>query len=166
MNIWRPNGREVHCQGYEPRCLDLLIKTYNEEDILVNRTDMPEIWYTNAKRNGKRSLYYPDMYIPSKNIIVEVKSEYTLYKSKDAENNPAKFDAVVNNGYNLHLYVFDKKHFLYCKIYTTKYVITISKQRNNTNSQQNYYDIICNFNRATSASNSNTLLSAISLPSL
>ena len=113
-----PNGRKVHCQGYEPRCLDMLLKTYNEDDILVMRSEMPSVWYNSCTRKGKRSKYYPDMFIPKYNIVIEVKSEYTLNLKKDKENNIAKFRATANDGYELHLYVFDKKNLLYTKIYS------------------------------------------------
>jgi hypothetical protein len=113
-----PNGRIVHCQGYEPRCIDLLLETYNEDDILVMRSDMPNIWYNSCTRKGKRSIYYPDIFIPKENIVIEVKSEYTLNLEKDKENNIAKFKATVQAGYELHLYVFDKKVLLYRKVYT------------------------------------------------
>lgn len=99
-----PSGRIEYCQGYEPRCFDFLLKTYEEDDIVVGYKGRKEIWYN---FEGKKHRYYPDGFIISKNAVLEVKSVY--YYKKDYERNNAKFDAVVKTGLNLLLYVFDSK---------------------------------------------------------
>jgi hypothetical protein len=50
-----PSGRVEYCQGYEPRCFDLLLKEYKEEDIVVGSHTLPEIWYENPARDNKLS---------------------------------------------------------------------------------------------------------------
>jgi predicted AAA+ superfamily ATPase len=65
----------VKIQGYEDIVLEKLLRKYDENDILIQRTEMPELWYIDD--NGKYHRYFPDFYIPSKNLVIEVKSIYT-----------------------------------------------------------------------------------------
>ena len=73
---------------------------YNFNDILTSNKDMPEIWYM---FEGKKHRYYPDFYIPEENLIIEVKSQWTLDLHKD--KNQAKFQAVKEAGFNFRLEV-------------------------------------------------------------
>ena len=52
---------------------------------------------------GKKHRYYPDFYIPEENLIIEVKSQWTLDLHKD--KNQAKFQAVKEAGFNFRLEV-------------------------------------------------------------
>jgi hypothetical protein len=49
---------------------------------------MPDIFYMIGTKMHK---YYPDIYIPNENLIIEVKSTYTI--SQNLEMNQAKFEA-------------------------------------------------------------------------
>lgn len=69
-----PSGIIRKVQGYEPFALDDLIKKYNEEQIKTDRKNIPRIPY---KLEGKQKYYFPDIYIPDENFIIEVKSNYT-----------------------------------------------------------------------------------------
>jgi hypothetical protein len=73
-----PDGRVVHLQGYEDRAIDWLIKTYGADRVLVDRHNMPIIWY---QCRGAAHRYYPDIYVKPEDdmpgVIVEVKSVYT-----------------------------------------------------------------------------------------
>ena len=109
-----PSGRIEYVLGYEPRCIDLLLKDYHEDDIVTNNKKMPDIWYINPLSN-KRCKYFPDIFIPRHKVLIEVKSDY--YYIKDLEKNHAKFHATVKAGFDLHLYVFNKKILLYRKTY-------------------------------------------------
>ena len=111
-----PSGRVEKCQGYEPRCFNHLLLTYNEVDIEVGYKGREAIWYSNPKNNWKLSRYYPDGFIISENAVLEVKSEWTYEKEK--LKNKAKFKKVVDMGFNLHLYVFDERNLLYREIHT------------------------------------------------
>ena len=111
-----PSGRVEYCQGYEPRCLEHLLETYDEDDIVVGYKGREAIWYPNTDKDGKLSRYFPDGFIKSENAIIEVKSEY--YYKKDIAKNHAKFKAVTGMGMKVFLYVFDEKDLLYTKIYT------------------------------------------------
>ena len=80
-----PSGKIIKVQGYEPLALDLLLKIYKEEDLLIDNKDIEKtigkIWYN--KENNKRRRYYPDIYIISENKIIEVKSTWTYKCKKD-----------------------------------------------------------------------------------
>jgi len=47
----------------------------DEEDIITGIENVPEVWYYDNE--GKKHRYYVDIYIPSKNLCIEVKSKYT-----------------------------------------------------------------------------------------
>ena len=86
-------------QGYEPIVLkELETQGYKYTEILTSPSDMPEIWYN---LNGNIHRYYPDFYIPEENLIIEVKSSWTLELHKD--KNQAKFQAVKEAGFNFRL---------------------------------------------------------------
>jgi hypothetical protein len=72
-----PSGKEVRVQGYENYALDILIniEKINEEDIIVSRKLVPEIWYKDKNSHDHR--YYMDIFIKSKNRCIEVKSTRT-----------------------------------------------------------------------------------------
>ena len=54
------------------------------------------ITYQNSK--GKTSRYYPDIYIPKENLIIEVKSQYTIKQNINV--NIRKREACLNSGIN------------------------------------------------------------------
>jgi len=86
-------------QGYENQILlDLENTGYNFEEIITSRINIPEFFY---RFEGKIKRYYPDIYIPNENLIIEVKSNYTL--NCDYEKNQAKFQAVKDAGYDFRL---------------------------------------------------------------
>jgi len=100
-----PSGKIVKIQGYENKALDELFKNgYKEEDVLMDRLDVPKIRYTD--KNGKRRLYYPDIYIKSENKIIEVKSEYTY--NYNLNTNLLKEKACINNGFNFEFKIYYK----------------------------------------------------------
>ena len=100
-----PSGRKINVLGYEPQAIDILLKTYREEDILPKK-------FKNMFRyefEGKFKSYYPDIFIQSANerLYIEVKSIWT-YK-KDWKKNIAKMQAVTAEGYDIELWILDKK---------------------------------------------------------
>jgi hypothetical protein len=96
-NIWR-------VQGYEPYALDELLKIYTEDQIYIQRRDVPRIEYT---VDGKQKYYFPDIYIPHENRIIEVKSTWT-YNCK-TDNIKHKKEATIKEGYNYEIWIYDKK---------------------------------------------------------
>jgi hypothetical protein len=96
------NIRKV--QGYEPFALDILCKEFTEEQIITDREFIPNIPYI---FNSKKCIYFPDIYIPKNNKIIEVKSTWT-YKCKD-DKIKEKAEAVKSLGYNYEIWIFDAK---------------------------------------------------------
>lgn len=98
-----PSGKIVNYQGYENLALDELIKIYSENDIENDRSRIPTIKY--IMRNVVYN-YYPDIYIKSQNLIIEVKSDYT-YKNQIIRNILKSF-AVKKYGFNFEFWIYDK----------------------------------------------------------
>ena len=100
-----PSGKEIQCQGYEPFALDDLIKNINEDDIITGCKNVPTIWYYDT--NGKKHRHYVDIFIPSQNKCVEVKSTWTIKKTK--ANIFEKQTAGKQLGYEYEIWVYDAK---------------------------------------------------------
>ena len=66
-------SREVRVQGYENKALDYLANMVRSDDILVGTEIDAVPYYFNKDR-----MYFPDIFIKSENLIIEVKSLYTL----------------------------------------------------------------------------------------
>jgi len=98
-----PSGDIRKVQGYEPFALDILLKKYKEDDIKTDRKDIPRITYIVNEIN---KFYFPDIYIPSENKIIEVKSSWT-YKCK-LDNIQEKANAT-KKGFNYEIWIFDAK---------------------------------------------------------
>lgn len=114
-----PSGRDIWIMGHEDLCIDHLLEEYDEDEMMYEDHEKPEIRYSNSEKDGRMSRYYPDLYIPNKNIVIEVKSPYTL--QSEYKQNMEKFRATVDDGYELYLYVFNRRctpQLLYTKIYT------------------------------------------------
>jgi len=102
-----PSGNILKYQGYENFALDKIIKEWKieETDIITRGDKIPEIWWLD--KDEKRRRYFVDIYIPSKNLIIEVKSIWTITLNKD--NIMSKLNASKDLGFNTLLWVFDKK---------------------------------------------------------
>lgn len=88
-----PSGRVVQIQGYEGHALDWLLKTHDESELLVSKTDVRSFPYS---LDGKVRRYFPDIWVPSQSLVYEVKSAYTL--KVGAVGLAAKADAVLQAG--------------------------------------------------------------------
>jgi len=97
-----PSGKVIKVQGYEPKALDELLKTYHEDEIITSRKDIPAIWY--FTEDGKKHRYYADIWIPKENLIIEVKSTYTYEIQK--EINLLKEEATLKNKFNFKLMIY------------------------------------------------------------
>jgi hypothetical protein len=99
-----PSGRIEKIQGYENFMLDeLLQNNVPEDDIIVSRKYVPEIWFN--KLNGKRSRYFVDCFIKSENKCIEIKSDWTV-KEEDVF---LKQKAVKDAGYKCEIWVYNRK---------------------------------------------------------
>jgi hypothetical protein len=101
-----PSGNIGQIQGYEHFALnDLIInEKIDESDIIIGAKNVPEIWYFD---NGKKRRYYVDIYIPSQNKCIEVKSTYTY--SRYEKNNLLKEEATKKLGYNFEFWIYNQK---------------------------------------------------------
>jgi len=100
-----PSGKIIKVQGYEDKELDILLESYDENEILNKRSEVPEIWY--YMKDGMKRRYFPDMYIEKDNLIIEVKSTWTI--TLDKEKIEAKRMACIEAGYNFKFMILDKK---------------------------------------------------------
>lgn len=90
-----PSGKTIRYQGYEDQVINDLLKSgLKEEDIVTGPANVPHIYY---EFDDKICRYYPDIYIPRYNLIIEVKSKYTWKKYKT--KNLAKRHACKLAGY-------------------------------------------------------------------
>lgn len=101
-----PSGNIIYLQGYENLAFDLLLSNYNENDLIHRKGDVPNIFYL---KNSTKHRYYPDIYIPKENLIIEVKSVYHFYNQYDLNmsKRQACFD---NNYYFLFIIFFNNDH--------------------------------------------------------
>lgn len=101
-----PSGNQIYCQGYEPFALDKLIKDelIDETNIITGVKNVPIIWYNDE--SGKKHRHYVDIFIPSQNKCIEIKSTWTIKKGKD--NIFLKQEAGKNLGYLYEIWVYNK----------------------------------------------------------
>lgn len=102
-----PSGNQINCQGYEPFALNILLEkeNINETDIVTGCQNVPKIVYLDE--NNKEHRHYVDIFIPSQNRCIEVKSTWTAKKKQD--NIYLKKQAGENLGYKYDLWIFDQK---------------------------------------------------------
>ncbi len=96
-----PSGAIRRVQGYEPYAIRDLLKNYTEEQILTNRKDIPRITYT---VEDTKHYYFPDIYIPHINTIIEVKSLWTFHSTLHIH---LKSAATREAGYIYEIWIFD-----------------------------------------------------------
>jgi len=102
-----PSGRIDKIQGYENYALDELIinEKIDESDIISGCKNVPTIWYNDE--NGKKHRHYVDIFIPSQNRCIEVKSTWTIQKKKDCIF--LKQTYAKELGYKYEIWVYDSK---------------------------------------------------------
>jgi hypothetical protein len=101
-----PSGNIILVQGYEPYALDELIINENidESDIITGCKNVPEIWYFDEL--GKKHRHYVDIFIPTENLCIEVKSTWTAKKEKIIY---LKQKSAKELGYCYEIWVYDDK---------------------------------------------------------
>jgi len=102
-----PSGRIERVQGYENHTLDILLNDENisEDDIIVNRTDVPVVWWEDT--DGKKHRYFVDCLIKSQKRCIETKSTWTFEKKQHCVF--LKQQALKDDGYTSEIWVFDSK---------------------------------------------------------
>lgn len=102
--------REVKVVGYEPQALDYIRQVWKirPSDIRVDLMDpIPVIEYTHLRRQRK---HYPDLWVPRRNLLLEVKSEYTA-KTRRGNLRPmmlAKMRAAKAAGYDYRILIMNR----------------------------------------------------------
>jgi len=95
-------GVEIQYQGYELKGIEYLLSIgIKINEIIIGKSNIPVIKYS---FKGKDKVYFPDIYIPHINHIIEVKSQWTM--KKEYEQNIAKRDACIKAGYIFDFLVF------------------------------------------------------------
>jgi len=106
-----PSGKIIKVMGYEDHFLNFIFnkKIFKEEDF-----DFTNNFKINYMDGNKKRKYYPDFFIPKKNLIIEIKSLYILNKQKHL--NDLKFEAAKKAGYNF-ICIVDKNYEEFLNIY-------------------------------------------------
>ena len=98
--VWK-TGEVSVVQGSEPKVLrELEDAGYTYDEVITDRSLVPSFQYF---FDGKTRTYYPDFHIPKENLVIEVKSDWTL--EVQLEKNEAKFKAVKDAGFQFRLEV-------------------------------------------------------------
>ena len=84
---------------------ELLKEGVLEEEIINGCKNVPEVWYEDEQ--GKEHRYYVDIFIPSQNRCIEVKSTWTAEKKKDCIF--LKQQALKEAGYECEIWVYNEK---------------------------------------------------------
>ena len=101
-----PSGIKIQIQGYEHYALDELFKeNFAENDVVTGCKNVPTIWYID--KNNTKHRHFVDIFIPSKNKCIEVKSTWTFTKQKDIIF--LKQIAAKDLGYLYEIWVYDNK---------------------------------------------------------
>lgn len=101
------SGKIIKVQGYEGFALDYLVSNeqINENNIFTGAKNVPTIYYFDNA--NKKHRHYVDIYIPTQNRCIEVKSTWTAKKKKDIMM--LKQTAAKQLGYNYEIWVYDRK---------------------------------------------------------
>lgn len=102
-----PSGNTIKIQGYEHYALDELCKkeNSNENDIITGSKNVPTIWYND--NDNKKHRHFVDIFIPSINKCIEVKSTWTFKKQKEIVF--LKQIAAKELGFLYEIWVYDNK---------------------------------------------------------
>ena len=101
-----PSGKIVNYQGFEHFAIsNLLNDNVDEEDIVTCKTKTPVVYYYDS--NNKKRRHFIDIFVPSRNLCIEVKSEYTITLNYDIILLKQQFSKEL--GYNYEIWVYDRK---------------------------------------------------------
>lgn len=83
-----PSGKQIKIRGYEGLAISNLLVDFVEEDLVTDNKEIEaytdKIFY--FTKDGKKHRYFPDIYIKSKNKIIEVKSVWTYELHPEINN--------------------------------------------------------------------------------
>jgi hypothetical protein len=98
-----PSGTIRRIQGYENFALDELFKKFTENQIITDRDFIPTI---NYEYDNTKHVYFPDIFIPHLNKIIEVKSTWTYNLEVDKLKQKEYYTKL--KGYDYEYWIFDK----------------------------------------------------------
>ena len=100
-----PSGKVIYYQGYENFAFDELLykENLNENDFIIDRKLVPEIWYYD--KNNKKRRHYVDIFIPSQKRCIEIKSTWT---NQEKNNVLEKQKAAIDLEYKYEIWIFDR----------------------------------------------------------
>lgn len=100
-----PSGNSISIQGYENIALDELLEVekIDENDIITGCKNVPTIWYNDS--NEKKHRHFVDIFIPSQNRCIEVKSTWTA--KINSHTIFLKQKAAKDLGYKYEIWVYD-----------------------------------------------------------
>lgn len=115
-----PSGKIIRVRGYEDAAIVKLLKDYSESELVLDDTlvkyNLPIFTYIDNRRHILK--YYPDIFIPKENKIIEIKGRWWwdgngIHKHKSRLfNNLKKRKAVLNAGYQYEVWLFeDRKNY-------------------------------------------------------
>ena len=102
-----PSGKNIYVQGYENFALNELInkENINENDIVTGAKNVPIIWYFG--NDDKNHRHYVDIFIPTQNRCIEVKSTWT--EKLNEHNIYLKQSAGKALGYKYEIWIYNEK---------------------------------------------------------
>jgi hypothetical protein len=100
-----PSGNAISCQGYEPFALKELSQTHQESDIITGCKNVPKLSYKDE--TGKDHKHFVDIFIPSENKCIEVKSTWTAKKKQDCIF--LKQESAKSAGYKYEIWIYNPK---------------------------------------------------------
>lgn len=105
------SGKLYYYQGYENVAIQKLLEDgVDESDIIISQPQkIPVIEYFNPIKK-KLCHYFPDIYIPSQNLLVEVKSTWTM--RDQLQENLAKHQTAKALGYRHEIWICTAKKLL------------------------------------------------------
>jgi len=104
-----PSGRIVKYLGFEDRAFNFLLTEMKENDFIPyvgNNSEFPIIEYVDNLDTKRR--YFPDIFIPKLNKIIEVKSSWTYEINK--EINDIKAETCKKLGYSFEFWIYNGKN--------------------------------------------------------
>lgn len=114
-------GEIIQFQGYENVAIKELLKSFSIMEINFNRKNIPHILYYNQISNSTKR-YFPDIFIPKLNKIIEVKSEWTFGhlnpNPHDLKVNLIKFKTCLEQGFSFEFWICNKNKII--QILTSK----------------------------------------------
>lgn len=111
-DVETPSGKIIKLEGYERFAYKILLESYNEDEIIHSRLEVPEIWWFD--KNDKKHRYFTDFYIPKDNLLIEVKSKRTFELGIGKLN--LTFKKCLQDGYNMEVWIVSPKGELIKKI--------------------------------------------------